>query len=317
MIFRCPNCGAEVTEDSHKCPFCGCSFDQIENALSEARPDAKGLPRASRRERAAPPDPPPPPGRIENITREITRLSSRLQAEPPIGLWVAGTGAFVALVFVAATCLTLRSDVKEGQPPETAASFPAAGPKVAKKDKPGSLPKSGSKIKSAPAPSPARVPKPASEPINPAPPVPRQRPAHPAARVPAPRPALSIPSTPSPRWIFLGQVYDLISLQPISGAQLTFRDASGNVRGSTITRQDGGYRIALPSLRGGSYALAVKHQDYQVKYIDEISPPFKEVSAAERRQLADLAARARPWIGKTNGSTQRDFVMILKDTGWP
>jgi hypothetical protein len=118
-----------------------------------------------------------------------------------------------------------------------------------------------------------------------------------------------------PRWVFKGSAYDLINLRPVYAATLTFKDASGKVCGEASTGEDGSYSIALDPLSDAGYCLSVKHDDYKERYIDEIDSPFKDVSLAERRQLASLAARARPWIGRTGLAVRRNFMMIPKDQG--
>jgi hypothetical protein len=112
-----------------------------------------------------------------------------------------------------------------------------------------------------------------------------------------------------PRWVFEGRVYDLVTLQSVYAADLVFRDASGQTRGETSTGDEGRYRVVLEPLAGG-YTMTPKHADFQGKYFDEISPPFEELSAEERRQLASSVGRGKPWIGKTGGVVRRDFVMI-------
>ena len=136
----------------------------------------------------------------------------------------------------------------------------------------------------------------------------------PAAKARPPKPPLQ-PKETGPRWAFEGAAYDLITLRPVVAAVLTFKDASGKVCGETATGEDGSYSIALDPLSDAGYVLAVKHADYQEKYIDEINPPLKEVPLEERRQLVSMAARARPWIGRTALAVRRDFGMIPKDLG--
>jgi len=119
-----------------------------------------------------------------------------------------------------------------------------------------------------------------------------------------------------PRWVFEGMVYDLVTLRAVTGAQLAFRDASGKVCAQTTTREEGRYRVALEPLPGG-YTLSVAHPDFQEKYIDDISPPFREVEPVERGKLVDMSARTRPWIGDVLEPTQRDFVMIPKRPAGP
>jgi hypothetical protein len=95
---------------------------------------------------------------------------------------------------------------------------------------------------------------------------------------------------------------------------LSFRDSSGKVWGESTTGADGGYSVSLEPSES-AYTMAVNHAEYQEKYIDEIHPPFRDISLAERRQLAGMASRARPWVGNAGLAVRRDFVMIPKDLG--
>ncbi|MDD5655899.1 MAG: hypothetical protein PHF00_01405, partial [Elusimicrobia bacterium] len=125
----------------------------------------------------------------------------------------------------------------------------------------------------------------------------------------APAPVLPRPAVKArPQWVFEGVAYDLVSLRAVYAAELVFRDPKGAVKGRTLTQEDGRYRIALAALKRGGYGVTAEHPDFQEKCIDEISPPFKEVKEEQRRQLASLAARSRPWTGQAGSTTRRDLV---------
>jgi hypothetical protein len=235
------------------------------------------------------------------------------------------------IAFVVVTHFALRPDVKEGrrasspvfakgerqplrlpmpEPPAPKPAEPPAAPVVVQPAVPLSTSAvavvaavAASSAPVVPAARPSRTELPKAEPEKaPAPPAPKPRP-QPASR----------PKDAGPSWAFYGMVYDLISLRPVYGAALTFKSPSGAAAGEASTSEDGGYEISLEPLSEAGYSLLVKHPDYQDKYIDEISPPFREVSLEERRLLVRMAARARPWVGKATLTVRRDFVMIPKE----
>jgi hypothetical protein len=230
--------------------------------------------------------------------------------------------------FVVVTHFALRPDVKEGgrsaspvfakgqSPP---ISLPMPAPPVPRPAEPAAA------IQPAAAPSTAAAVGLAAVTAAAAPAVPAAASgAEPAKaepeKAPAPRPAPKPKPGPAPRpkeagpsWTFQGKVYDLISLRPVYGAVLDFKNPSGEAAGQASTDEDGSYEVSLEPLSNAGYSLLVKHSDYQEKYIDEINPPFREVSLEERRLLVRMAARARPWVGKATLTVRRDFVMIPKE----
>ncbi|MBI4678451.1 MAG: hypothetical protein HY748_12800 [Elusimicrobia bacterium] len=129
----------------------------------------------------------------------------------------------------------------------------------------------------------------------------------PLAKAQPPKPA-------GKKWVFRGRVYDLINLSPVYDAKLTFLDPSGKEAGSTVTKDEGRFEIALDALPKGGYRLSVQHFDYRAKYIDDINPPFDQVDDRVRRPLADAAPVNKPWIGSGDAATKRDFVMVPKLT---
>lgn len=113
-------------------------------------------------------------------------------------------------------------------------------------------------------------------------------------------------------WVFEGMAYDLISLGPVVGLKMIFTDPSGNILTEIATNNQGSYRVALWALSNGGYHLSAGHPDYLEKYLDELTPPFRQISKQRRLFLAGSAAAKRPWIGSTFGPTRRDIFMIPK-----
>lgn len=221
-------------------------------------------------------------------------------ARQPLGRWlasgaiVAGVALFVTMAFMLRPkAKPARHPVDLGPPPAKA----AAAPNVA----PAPMVVAAPVAAAAPASKPADVSAPAPLPAAPSAPPPEE-PAEPAK--------------PVARWAFEGRVYDVINLHGVYAAELVFKDESGNVGGEATTGDEGRYRVFVPALSRGGYALSVTHPDYE-KFIDEISPPFKELPEADRRTLINASKMSRPWIGKTDKTTRRDFVMVPKFTPQP
>jgi hypothetical protein len=281
-----------------------------------------------------PPAAKPGAGQPATVQPKAARGRSPLLNRVTAGVVAAG------VLFVIATQFVMRSDVEVGgrrsalpsfakdsrpqplQLPMPAVPLAGAVPSTAAAVSPLAEPVRVSSAPAVAAPAaPAAAPAPAAaKPAAAAPPPPpaappKPKPAPKPARVaakPRPKPAAR-PKEEGPQWSFSGSTYDLISLRPVFAATLAFKDPSGKVCGEATTAEDGSYSISLAPLSEAGYVLSVRHSDYQDRTIDEINPPFKEVSLEERRQLVSMAARARPWIGSTSQTVRRDFVMIPKN----
>jgi hypothetical protein len=118
----------------------------------------------------------------------------------------------------------------------------------------------------------------------------------PAAAPPAPkRPArvedLPFPSfSPTLQWVFYGRVFDLVTLLPVSGAQLTFGMASGGnnyaLAGSAASDTDGRFSVALTRLQdGGSYEIHAARNGYASTVLYEADIPYAKLRLAERQGI--------------------------------
>jgi hypothetical protein len=150
---------------------------------------------------------------------------------------------------------------------------------------------------SGPSQAPAQSQKTASpRPAISGPPSPQAEPpslvsAAPAA-VAAPAPTLGAdaqpPSVKAPRpdyWEVRGLVYDLYSLKPVSGAQVSFVSHETGERLAARTDRAGHYSLKAPRLSSGGYDVTVRHPLYQDNYLDENDPPYRQMGL-ERRQDA-------------------------------
>ncbi|MBI3553590.1 MAG: hypothetical protein HY077_13925, partial [Elusimicrobia bacterium] len=113
-------------------------------------------------------------------------------------------------------------------------------------------------------------------------------------------------------WSFEGQVFDLITLQPVRQAQLVFKVRGNPQDWAVKTDARGRFKTILPPLANGGYELTITQSDYLEGYIDEMSPPLREAELDERRMLAGAAVRNAVWIGRPKASTKRDIFLIPK-----
>lgn len=182
----------------------------------------------------------------------------------------------------------------------------------------------------APAQAPVSVsaePPPPPTPGRSAPPAPAVAAAPAQAAIPspatAPAPAATAPRrAPSPDaldprlhdWAFKGEVYDLVTLDPVYAAQLTFLDPFGRVAGKVATNGKGRYKMVLPALDEGGYTIQVAQPDYSSNFIDDISPSIRTLGAADRRTLMKAAPSKKPWLGSMKAVITRDLVLVPADS---
>ncbi len=152
---------------------------------------------------------------------------------------------------------------------------------------------------------------------------PPPEPPKPQAAAPAPAPAPSIPSimanqatsTPAPAvtpayngpksstaaapaeeapadWLVNGAVYDLISLKPAAGARLVFENHFSGEQFKAKCDARGRYKVHLPKLTDGGYAVSVSAKGYRGDYLEEGSPPFANRTQAGREEAAADAAQS-------------------------
>ncbi|MDD5629384.1 MAG: carboxypeptidase-like regulatory domain-containing protein [Elusimicrobia bacterium] len=127
---------------------------------------------------------------------------------------------------------------------------------------------------------------------------PASRPAEPSSLVSAPaaaapaapaaaRPAGAKPARPD-YWLVRGLVYDLYSLKPVSGAQLSFVSRANGEELLALTDHTGHYSLKAARLSSGGYDVAVRHPRYQDNYLDENDPPYRTLSLERRHYAGSL-----------------------------
>ncbi len=329
MISRCPCCAAQVPEEAQVCPSCRWDFALRRRAdeTPAASSAPKELPAAIARLASPPlelshfaddlgrgPQPVPPPRKALTVAPAppaavpAPAAKPREKAQPPAPEArprprrrrlpaVAGAAAVCGMAVVGLRALLTP-------PPPAAPPAPVAIPfppdrdalKLPAAPAPPAKPKATAAVaKPAPAPAPVLA-KPSGAP-----------PQNAAVSAPAPRASRPAPA----RWIFSGQAYDVLSLRPVSFAQLTFRDPSGADAGEVSTGADGRFSIVLAPVAGG-YRLKVSHPDYKDRYLDDVTPSMRLTSRSLRRQLLKALPQNDPWIAGKSGAMRRDIVLLPK-----
>lgn len=140
-------------------------------------------------------------------------------------------------------------------------------------------------------------------------PVEPEPPAEPEAEAPAPE--APAPAAPAPVeavvWRFEGRVYDILSLKPVAGANLTFLADDGG-QGGAVSGADGRFRVKLPSTPGG-YRLVVDQSDYDGDHFDDPSANYRAMTLAARAALRNSVPKHRAWKGAA-GTVRRDIALF-------
>jgi len=104
--------------------------------------------------------------------------------------------------------------------------------------------------------------------------------------------AVSIAPAEGPRrkavkeWRLRGKVYDLLTLQPISGCALVFSDEAAGKRIETRSGASGAYRLVAPVLPDRGYAVTITKSGYAPAYLNPGMEGVAQMEEAKRRELA-------------------------------
>lgn len=94
-------------------------------------------------------------------------------------------------------------------------------------------------------------------------------------------------------WSVRGDVYDLLSLKPVSGARVVFTSRTDGKSRSVKTDAKGRYRLKLPKLKEGGYNASVSHAAYRPIFLEEMDPPYRTQKAARREDAAQTAVTSQ------------------------
>ncbi|MBI5884091.1 MAG: carboxypeptidase regulatory-like domain-containing protein [Elusimicrobia bacterium] len=124
--------------------------------------------------------------------------------------------------------------------------------------------------------------------------------------------------TPPENWTIKGRIYDLMTLRPISGAQLILKDKLSGKTFSVKTDAAGAYTLKLKPVDEGGYAVAVLLQGRAWPFLEEMDPPYQE-QARDRREsalelLADSSLVHVP-IMLPSGQHELAYDLVLTSSG--
>lgn len=87
-------------------------------------------------------------------------------------------------------------------------------------------------------------------------------------------------------WRFRGKVFDMITLEPIPGVQLAFKDPQSGRKVQTLTDSKGGYRLIVPALPAGAYSIVIDDPRYASAYMNPWGESVPALSEAVRLKTA-------------------------------
>jgi hypothetical protein len=94
---------------------------------------------------------------------------------------------------------------------------------------------------------------------------------------------------PEGHWLFKGAVRDLVTLEPVRAARLSFRSASGVIE--AVPDEQGLYAITLPA--AGAYQVQIRAQGYAPSYLNPNLEDVPELDSSRRKELAQELRQAR------------------------
>jgi hypothetical protein len=102
----------------------------------------------------------------------------------------------------------------------------------------------------------------------------------------APKPDQPAKREPQPGdWKLSGTVYDLVTLQPLSGCVMAFKGKSA--RFEAVTDDAGHYDLPVPPPHGGGgYLVEISRPGYARSYLNPATENVKEKSAEDRAEMA-------------------------------
>jgi hypothetical protein len=114
-------------------------------------------------------------------------------------------------------------------------------------------------------------------------------------------------------WRFNGRVYDMVTLEPIGSARLTFLDKNNGRTFKTKTNHSGRYSIELPKLEFSGYAVEIRHPKYAI-FAEDSSPSYADRERSrrmeERETLLSLTLIHVPVLPQEHAYDVRlDYVM--------
>jgi hypothetical protein len=87
------------------------------------------------------------------------------------------------------------------------------------------------------------------------------------------------------RFIVRGRIFDLLTLAPVRGAAVRFKDGDTETLSAVTTDAKGRYQASLRS-NGTGYMLSIRHPRYSRRVLEDWGVSFRSMSRAQREQAA-------------------------------
>ncbi|HBL17794.1 MAG TPA: hypothetical protein DD417_13860 [Elusimicrobia bacterium] len=130
----------------------------------------------------------------------------------------------------------------------------------------------------------------------------------------------AVPQPDGNAWVVEGRVYDLVTLSPVADAQVSFRSVASGDEREAQTDAAGRYRVSLPKIQEGGYAVSFRRQGYGDRYLEDMSPAYESQSAEARREVLTMLDSTKilhvPLL-PDEGETRMEYDMVVRGTGLP
>ncbi len=89
-------------------------------------------------------------------------------------------------------------------------------------------------------------------------------------------------------WRIYGRIYDLITLEPIIGANLSFRGKSSGKNFKARTDEQGFYTSKVAKIEEKGYAISVSHPKYGTHFSEDLAPSYATKSLERRKEAREV-----------------------------
>lgn len=96
-------------------------------------------------------------------------------------------------------------------------------------------------------------------------------------------------------WRVHGRIFDLITLEPIGGADISFRGKSSRRTLGARTDHQGFYSALLPKSESEGYAVSVSHPKYGTIFSEDRTPSYGAKSLEKRKEAREMIRSLTQW----------------------
>ena len=118
------------------------------------------------------------------------------------------------------------------------------------------------------------------------------------------------------KWRFRSHIYNLVTLAPVSDANIAIYDLASGQRFPTATGPDGSFRKTVPANANG-YKLLIQHAEYETKYLPGNAHPFQSMDEDERTEIAKKLKQFTPALepirGDSTGKITERFYLLPRE----